>query len=169
MSSWFKTFSKTPSQGTESGQDDAAVQALPASWYRSTAMFELERRAIFSKKWILVSHQQRIPNVGDYVRFTEAGFPFFLVRDKNDLVQAHHNVCRHRAYPIVEQDSGKASILACKYHGKLASRSVTPSVYSLHDRMVLRFGRQTSEGTQVSRHSRIRQVEEFPFPDPCPR
>lgn len=71
----------------------------------------------FSKKWILVSHQQRLPNVGDYIRIVEAGFTFLLVKDRQGLIKAHHNVCRHRAYPLVEQQSGKASILACHYHG----------------------------------------------------
>lgn len=88
-------------------------------------MFELERRAIFSKKWILVSHQQRFLNVGDFVRVTEAGFPLFIIRDKQGMIRCHHNVCRHRAYPVVDQESGKASILACKYHGQ--SRSSSPT------------------------------------------
>ncbi|KAK6205759.1 Translation factor guf1 mitochondrial [Pestalotiopsis sp. IQ-011] len=80
-------------------------------------MYELERRAIFSKKWILVSHKLRFVNAGDFVRITEAGFPFFLIKDRKGNINAFHNVCRHRAYPIIEKDSGKASILACKYHG----------------------------------------------------
>ncbi|KAF7541809.1 hypothetical protein G7054_g239 [Neopestalotiopsis clavispora] len=80
-------------------------------------MYELERRAIFSKKWILVSHKLRFVNAGDFVCITEAGFPFFLIKDRVGNINAFHNVCRHRAYPVIEKGSGTASVLACKYHG----------------------------------------------------
>jgi hypothetical protein len=29
---------------------------LPASWYHSEAIYELERRAVFSKKWLFLCH-----------------------------------------------------------------------------------------------------------------
>lgn len=113
--SWFG-FGK--SQGTHTDDNEAkATPALPAAWYRSPAMYELERRAIFSKKWLLVTHKLRFPDTGSYVKITETGYTFFLVRDRQGAIRAHHNICRHRAYPIVEKESGKASILACKYHG----------------------------------------------------
>ncbi|KAF5674677.1 cytochrome p450 oxidoreductase [Fusarium heterosporum] len=98
-------------------QSPKTTRALPASWYRSSAMYELERRAIFSKKWIVVSHKARFVQSGDFLRITEAGFNFFLIKDRQGEIRAHHNVCRHRAYPLVEEDSGKLSILSCKYHG----------------------------------------------------
>lgn len=115
MSSWFG-FGKTVNND-KSG--DGAVRALPASWYRSEAMYQLERRSIFSKHWIVVSHKARFVNAGDFVQITEAGFAFFLIKDRQGNIRAHHNVCRHRAYPLVEKESGKVSILACKYHGML--------------------------------------------------
>ncbi|ETS85618.1 hypothetical protein PFICI_03643 [Pestalotiopsis fici W106-1] len=92
-------------------------RALPASWYRSSAMYELERRAIFSRKWILVTHSLRFQKPGDYVSFTEAGFSFFLIKDRENNINGFHNICRHRAFPVVTQDCGSASILSCRYHG----------------------------------------------------
>ncbi|KAM0820333.1 putative Rieske [2Fe-2S] iron-sulfur domain-containing protein [Seiridium cardinale] len=91
--------------------------ALPSSWYRSPSMYELERRAIFSRKWILLTHSIRISQPGDYLSYTYAGFSFFLVRDREGKINGFHNICRHRAYPIVESESGTAKILSCKYHG----------------------------------------------------
>jgi phenylpropionate dioxygenase-like ring-hydroxylating dioxygenase large terminal subunit len=38
------------------------------------------------------------------------------------------NICRHRAYPVIEKGSGeggKVSILACKYHGECRCRPET--------------------------------------------
>ncbi|POS81288.1 cytochrome P450 oxidoreductase [Diaporthe helianthi] len=101
----------------ESASEKTPTLALPSNWYRSPDMYELERRAIFSRKWILVSHQVRLPKTGDFLRITEAGFQFFLIKDREGKINAFHNICRHRAYPIVERDCGTASVLACKYHG----------------------------------------------------
>ena len=105
---WFKSKEADPEAGA----------ALPSTWYRSPAMYELERRAIFSKKWLLVTHQLRLPEIGSFIRVTEAGYQFFIIRDRKGEIRAHHNVCRHRAYPIIEKDAGKAAVLACRYHGK---------------------------------------------------
>lgn len=104
---------------SSTGQPDKTPPsgALPASWYRSPSMYELERRAIFSRKWILLTHQTRLRESGDYLSFTYAGFSFFLIRDRDGNINGFHNVCRHRAYPIVRNDSGSAKILSCKYHG----------------------------------------------------
>ncbi|KAH6980623.1 Rieske domain-containing protein [Ilyonectria sp. MPI-CAGE-AT-0026] len=90
---------------------------LPASWYREPAMFELEKRAIFSNRWLLVSHRLRFETTGEFINFDVAGMPILIIRDRKMELKAFHNVCRHRAYPVVEKESGKASILACKYHG----------------------------------------------------
>ncbi|PWI73169.1 hypothetical protein PCL_10184 [Purpureocillium lilacinum] len=113
MSRWF-ALSKGISKGHKQPRP---ARALPPSWYRSSAMYELERRAIFSNRWLLVSHKARFVSPGDFVRIIEAGFSFFLIRDREGQIRAHHNVCRHRAYPLVEKNSGQLSTLACKYHG----------------------------------------------------
>lgn len=105
---------KTPAESTS---EQAPTLALPSIWYRSPEMYELERRAIFSRKWMLVSHELRLPKTGDFVRITEAGFQFFLIKDREGNINAFHNICRHRAYPIIERDCGTSSVLACKYHG----------------------------------------------------
>lgn len=90
---------------------------MPSSWYNSEEIYQLERRAIFSKKWILVTHMLRFPAEGNWVKFEEAGFQFFLVRNKQGEIKGFHNVCRHRAFPIVTKDEGRSKVLACMYHG----------------------------------------------------
>ncbi|EXJ72496.1 uncharacterized protein A1O5_05001 [Cladophialophora psammophila CBS 110553] len=90
---------------------------LPASWFREKAIYDLERRAIFSKRWIIVSHKARFEKPGQYVRYDMAGYPFFIVNDRKGNIKAFLNVCRHRAFPIVHEQQGTASIFSCKYHG----------------------------------------------------
>lgn len=91
---------------------------LPSSWYREAPLYELERRAVFSKSWMLISHVLQFEKPGHYVRYETAGYPFFIIRDRKGNINAFLNVCRHRAYPLVHKDEGDASILACQYHGQ---------------------------------------------------
>jgi phenylpropionate dioxygenase-like ring-hydroxylating dioxygenase large terminal subunit len=103
--------------GDRTPSKPAPSRGLPASWYRSPAMYELERRAIFSKRWLLITHSTRFGKTGDYLSFHIAGFSFFLVQDRDGNINGFHNLCRHRAYPIVAKPCGSAAILSCKYHG----------------------------------------------------
>src|ERR1700742_4741272 len=91
--------------------------SLPADFYHSPAIYQLERRAIFSKRWFLVSHKARYRNVGDYVQYEMAGYNFVVVKNKDGEMVGFHNICRHRAFSIVHEPSGTARIFSCKYHG----------------------------------------------------
>ena len=54
---------------------------------------------------------------GDYISQDIAGFRFFLILGKDNVVRGFHNVCRHRAFPVAVKASGSSTILGCKYHG----------------------------------------------------
>jgi nitrite reductase/ring-hydroxylating ferredoxin subunit len=97
---------------------ESPVRALPASWYTSPAMYEIERRAIFSRRWLFITHTSRVKDTGDWLRYNVAGYDFIITKDRQGNVNAFHNVCRHRAYPVIEKEGfGNAKILACRYHG----------------------------------------------------
>ncbi|EJD06366.1 Rieske [2Fe-2S] domain protein [Fomitiporia mediterranea MF3/22] len=89
---------------------------LPAQWMRDESIFELEKRAIFSKVWLLTSHTSHFSKPGDYISGNNV-FDYFIIRDKDDNYQAFHNVCRHRAYPVVSKSEGSSLVIGCKYHG----------------------------------------------------
>ncbi|KAF7190330.1 Choline monooxygenase, chloroplastic [Pseudocercospora fuligena] len=103
----------------EEQQSKSAVRALPSNWYTSEEMYSLERRAIFSRKWQLITHKARLGQPGDWLKFDIAGFQFILVKDRQGNVNGFHNICRHRAFPVIQpgNDSGCAKIFSCKYHG----------------------------------------------------
>ncbi|KAL6403030.1 Choline monooxygenase, chloroplastic [Ilyonectria robusta] len=103
--------------GSEAPAEETNSAALPASWYTSPEMYELERRAIFSKKWLLTTHKLRLVESGDWLRYEVAGFEFVITKDRTGAINAFHNVCRHRAFPIVTEEKGHNSVLSCKYHG----------------------------------------------------
>ncbi|EGP89309.1 unnamed protein product [Zymoseptoria tritici ST99CH_1A5] len=98
--------------------DNSPIRALPSNWYNSPEMFDLERRAIFSRKWQLITHKNRFKQPGDWLKWTITGLEVVLSMDRNNKINGFHNVCRHRAYPVVTSgDSGNSKIFSCKYHG----------------------------------------------------
>jgi len=105
------------SQSSALEEDKTTIRALPAPWYTSNEMYELERRSIFSKKWLMTTHKCRIPEPGDWIRYELAGFEFIVCQDHKGEIHAFHNVCRHRAFPIVTKDSGNNFMFSCQYHG----------------------------------------------------
>jgi phenylpropionate dioxygenase-like ring-hydroxylating dioxygenase large terminal subunit len=90
---------------------------LPASDYRDPAVFERERREIFARNWMLFAWSERLPNPGDYVAGTLAGYPVFVMRDDEGRVRAFHNVCRHRGAQLLSAPSGHCGkLVVCPYH-----------------------------------------------------
>ncbi|TKX26901.1 oxidoreductase-like protein 7 [Elsinoe australis] len=117
MLGYFGFGSKASSQAQQSNTP-SPVRALPRSWYTAPEMYEFERRAIFSRRWQFITSSSRIKEPGDWLRYNIAGFDIIITRDRSGSVNAFHNVCRHRAYPVVEgKDKGSAKIFSCRYHG----------------------------------------------------
>ncbi|KAK0106069.1 hypothetical protein ONS95_004574 [Cadophora gregata] len=87
------------------------------SWWSDEKLFEVEKRAIFSKTWLFVTHASRFQKPGDYRTFDIAGFSFIVILGKDKEIRAFHNVCRHRAYAVTKKESGSSTVLGCRYHG----------------------------------------------------
>lgn len=90
---------------------------LPASWWFSKEIFELEKRAIFMKTWLYTAHSSTFKKSGDYFAYNVCGVQFFLIKNKKGEIKAFHNICRHRAYPVVRKQKGSSIVLGCQYHG----------------------------------------------------
>lgn len=92
-------------------------ETLPAPWYHDEVLFQRERRAIFTRNWSLIARAEQLPGPGDFVAGEVAGYPVFVVRGRSGELKGFHNVCRHRAGPVVRQDLGHCDVLRCAYHG----------------------------------------------------
>lgn len=89
---------------------------LPGSFYTDEAIFAAEQERIFRNNWFFAGHSIELPASGDYITLTIGGVPLVLSRDRNGVVHANHNVCRHRGSIICTQEKGKAARLTCPYH-----------------------------------------------------
>ncbi|OJJ04743.1 hypothetical protein ASPVEDRAFT_44276 [Aspergillus versicolor CBS 583.65] len=118
-----RTSSTTPPKAIPSPPTPAEVEIVskesdfPPDWLTSSQLFELERRAIFSKTWIPLTHKTHFPSPGSYHTYNLASIPILLIKGKDDKVRAFHNVCRHRAYAVATRESGTSTVLGCRYHG----------------------------------------------------
>jgi choline monooxygenase len=94
------------------------ASTLPAAWYGADpAIWEKERHAIFGREWLMVGRAGEVPEPGHYLTETVAGWPIFVIRDRDGELRAFHNVCRHRAGPILWDGKGQCDVLRCRYHG----------------------------------------------------
>ncbi|KAF1940197.1 ISP domain-containing protein [Clathrospora elynae] len=90
---------------------------LVDGWWTSDDVFSLERRAILSKTWMCIAHSSQFTKPGDYISFELANYPILIIRGKDHVIRAFHNVCRHRAYTITKKPQGSSLVLSCRYHG----------------------------------------------------
>ena len=91
---------------------------LPASWYVDPAIYERERHAVFGREWQCVGAAERVERPGTYLAGDVAGWRVLVVRDGGGELRGFHDVCRHRAGPLVDGDHGScAGGLVCRYHG----------------------------------------------------
>jgi choline monooxygenase len=92
------------------------ASTLPADWYVDPSRYAEERRRIFGAEWLFVAPASVLARPGDYVAPTLAGWPLVVVNDAG-VLRGFHNVCRHRAGPLVVEPNGSCRSLVCRYHG----------------------------------------------------
>ncbi len=94
-----------------------AVPTLPAEWYFDETRYARERSSIFANEWLWFASESEVASPCTYVARVYAGWPLFVVRDRDGVLRGFHNVCRHRAGPIVDDGAGACANLVCQYHG----------------------------------------------------
>ncbi len=92
---------------------------LPLEIYTNPDYFERERELIFRRTWLNVGRQEEIPNPGDYFvkELSVCDTSIIVIRGKDGVVRAFHNVCSHRSNRLVwETGGGSCRALACGFH-----------------------------------------------------
>jgi choline monooxygenase len=95
-----------------------ASETAPASWYAEPQFWPRERTGIFASNWQFATHESAVAEPRAWAAETLAGYPVLLVRGEDGVLRGFHNVCRHRAGPLVREASGVCDgVLTCQYHG----------------------------------------------------
>jgi choline monooxygenase len=103
------------------------AHTLASKFYTDPHILEVEQARIFRRTWQLVGTLDQAcgemngaaRTISDPESFFTAdvpGEPVIVVRDKQGILRAFSNVCRHRAGPIA-LGSGCRNVLRCQYHG----------------------------------------------------
>lgn len=91
---------------------------LPAAWYNDRGAFEAETQRVFRRSWLFAGFGASLREPGDYFAADLAGYSIVVVLDSAGTLRAYHNVCRHRAGPLVAPgSSGNSGSFVCRYHG----------------------------------------------------
>lgn len=79
------------------------------SWHR------VDVDHIIAKTWQWVCHVEKLREPGSYVATTIAGRPVAVVRDREGVLRAFYNVCKHRAHQLLSGE-GRTTRILCPYH-----------------------------------------------------
>ncbi|HAO57800.1 MAG TPA: ring-hydroxylating oxygenase subunit alpha, partial [Alphaproteobacteria bacterium] len=91
---------------------------LPGWTYASEELFALEQDVLFRRHWMLACHISDLPEAGHYIGFDIGTERALILRGKDRVIRAFHNLCRHRGSRVVEGSAGQCKqALTCPFHG----------------------------------------------------
>jgi phenylpropionate dioxygenase-like ring-hydroxylating dioxygenase large terminal subunit len=95
-----------------------AEARIPVSAYLSPERFARETQALFRERPVIVAHTSEVAHPGDLLTHDLLGVPIVVLRDRDGVLRAFLNVCRHRGSRVVSEDrSAGKKALVCGYHG----------------------------------------------------
>jgi choline monooxygenase len=97
---------------------DVLTSTAPTALYCDADVFARERATVFAHAWQFLGLEADLAAAGDYLADSLAGYPVVVVRGEDGALRGYHNVCRHRAGPLVGDAHGNCGQeLVCRYHG----------------------------------------------------
>ena len=93
------------------------LSTLPGRYYYDPAIYALELEKIFSSMWVCAGRADTIAKPGAYQVVTIGTESVIVVRNREGVLNAFLNVCRHRGARLCSEVAGqlKGSI-QCRYH-----------------------------------------------------
>jgi nitrite reductase/ring-hydroxylating ferredoxin subunit len=93
-------------------------ERIPTARYYDEEFFRRETEDLWPHVWQMACRLEQIPNVGDWIEYSNLGRSVLVVRTK-DGVKAYHNACRHRGVPLNEGSHGNCAGrgFICPFHG----------------------------------------------------
>ncbi|MEM7509026.1 MAG: ring-hydroxylating oxygenase subunit alpha [Pseudomonadota bacterium] len=95
--------------------DPARSHSLLAEAYTDPSWLALEQGAVFANSWQWICHVEKLREPGSYVTAQVAGRPICVLRDREGVLHAFYNVCKHRAHELLRGE-GQTTRIMCPYH-----------------------------------------------------
>jgi phenylpropionate dioxygenase-like ring-hydroxylating dioxygenase large terminal subunit len=90
-------------------------ETLSWSAYTDPALPTLERKRIFARAWQYVGHLGELGDGAGYFASRVGDLPVVVTRDRDGVVRAFLNVCRHRG-SVIATGAAARETLQCPYH-----------------------------------------------------
>jgi phenylpropionate dioxygenase-like ring-hydroxylating dioxygenase large terminal subunit len=91
------------------------VQTLAWSAYSDPSLVARERERIFARAWQYVGHLGQLGDGAGYFASRVGDLPIVVTRDRDGILRAFLNVCRHRG-SVVAHGEAVRETLQCPYH-----------------------------------------------------
>jgi glycine betaine catabolism A len=97
------------------------AQLLPARVFHDPDVFAYEQARWFATTWVCIGREENVAAPGTYLLARVAAEGVIVVRGRDGVVRAFHNVCRHRGSTLLDEPadgagSGKLVRIQCPYH-----------------------------------------------------
>ena len=89
----------------------------PVARYLDPAQYEREMSVLFRDYPLVVAFASQLSEPESFVTHDLAGVPILVNRDREGLLNAYLNTCRHRGTKLVCEENGSARAFVCPYHG----------------------------------------------------
>lgn len=95
------------------------TEPVPVDPCISAAYFDKEADTIFRRVWLNIGRETQVEKAGDYfVRdLPNIKASILVMRGKDGVLRAFHNVCMHRGNRLARDCAGQRSRISCGYHG----------------------------------------------------
>ena len=95
--------------------DPELSYTLPSYYYYDPEIYSCEVDEIFYKSWLLAGYLHDLEEPGSYISQDLLDQSVVVVRGKDLVLRAFHNVCMHRGHELV-RGKGNKTIFTCPYH-----------------------------------------------------
>ena len=103
-------------EGEPSDASGVRLDYIPRSDYLDPAFHKAEVERLWPRVWQIACREEEIPNPGDYVNYEIVEDSILVLRGKDGVIRAFHNVCPHRGRRLRDDARGNVPVLRCNYH-----------------------------------------------------
>lgn len=89
--------------------------SLHADAYTDPRWHQVDLKEVIAKTWQWVCHVEKVRAPGSYISIEIAGQPIVVLRDREGVLRAFYNVCKHRAHKLLSGEGNTMRIM-CPYH-----------------------------------------------------